>query len=318
MKGFLGAAIGALLAGMAVPAEAADTVHLGKAVGVAWTFLAADVGIAEGVFARYGIAADVVSFGGDAKLQQALAAKSIDFGLGSGPSMAFVVKGAPVIAVAAFADEPRNISVVVGADSPVKTVADLKGRLVAVSTTGSLTEWLVKRIATTEGWGPDGIRDVAIGDAPAQVAAIRSHQVDAMMGSTEYAIGLEERGEARRIVGMERYAPHFITHVIYARRDLLAANPDLVNRFLKAFFASIEFIRTHKEETVKIAMPIEQLSAEVLAKAQDLEQPMMESDGEFDPQGLALIKQSFVEMRILDREPRDDEMLTRQFLPVRP
>jgi len=309
------------LAGLALSsaaASAADKVHVGKAVSIAWTFIAVDVGVHEGIFARYGLDVDIVAFGGDAKLQQALAANSIEFGLGSGPSMAFAVKGAPIVAVAAFANAPRNISIALPAGSPIKTVADLKGKLIAISTTGSLTEWLVKRVATTEGWGIDGIMPVAIGDAAAQTAAMRSGQVDGMMGSTENGFQLEERGEGRVLVGMERYAPHFVTHVIFADKQLVADKPDLVNRFLKGFFASLAFINANKQKTTEIAMPIQNESAAVLNKAYDFEMPMMTLDGQFDAQGLALIKNSYVAMGVLDHEPADDEILTRRFLPVVP
>ncbi len=114
------------------PASAADTVHAGKAAAPVWTFTLLDIGIEQGIFAKYGLDVDITSFAGDAKIQQAMASGSIDFGLGSGPSMAFAVKGIPVIAVAAFAREPRNLGIIVAADSPAKTAADLKGKLVGV------------------------------------------------------------------------------------------------------------------------------------------------------------------------------------------
>jgi NitT/TauT family transport system substrate-binding protein len=308
-----------LLAALAaLPARAADRVMVGKAVGTAWTFLGVDVGVKEGIFARYGLDVQITSFGGDAKLQQALASKGVDFGLGSGPAMAFAVKGAPIVAVAAFANEPRDISLTVAEDGPIHSVADLKGKLVAISTAGSLTDWLTKRVATTEGWGSDGLHPVAIGDAPAQTAALLSHQVDAMMGSTEYGFQLEDRHKARRLVGMEHYVPHFVTHVIFARKDILADNPDLVDRFLKGFFASLAFIKANKEKTTEIGMPLQGESAAVLNRAYEFEEPMMDLDGQFDSQGLALIKQSFVDMGTLDRVPPDDAILTRRFLPVRP
>ena len=144
-------------------AQALDKVHAGKAVAVAWSFIPLDVGVAEGIYAKYGLDVDITAFGGDAKLQQGLASGSTDFGLGSGPGMAFVAKGAPVIAVAAFATEPRNLSVIVGADSPIHKVADLKGKLIGVTTAGSLTDWLVHRLSATEGWGKDGVRTAALG-----------------------------------------------------------------------------------------------------------------------------------------------------------
>jgi ABC-type nitrate/sulfonate/bicarbonate transport system substrate-binding protein len=316
-----GSVFGLLLAALFVAtgsAQAADKVRVGKAVGTAWTFTPLDVGIKEGIFAKYGVEVEIAAFTGDAKLQQGLLSKSLEFGLGSGPAMAFAVKGAPIVAVASFANEPRNIGVTVGANSPIKTVADLKAKLLAISTTGSLTEWLVKRIGTAEGWGPDAIRAIAIGDAVQQTAALRAGQVDGLMGAMENGYQLEEKHEARIIVSMDKYVPHFVTHVIFARNDLVAENPDEVKHFLQGFFASLQWIKDHKKESLAIVQPVLNESPAVIEKTYDNQMAMMVLDGQFDPQGLELIKQSYVDLGTLPEKPKDEQMLTRQFLPVRP
>ena len=150
------------------------------------------------MFAKQGLDIDSANLGGDAKVQQALAAGSIDFGLGSGPGMAFVAKGSPAIGVAAFAGPPRNISAIVLEDSPIKKVADLKGKLIAVSTVGSLSDWLAKQMAIQEGWGQDGIRAVPLGAIETSIAALKAKQVDAVVLATEAGFGLEERNEGPR------------------------------------------------------------------------------------------------------------------------
>jgi ABC-type nitrate/sulfonate/bicarbonate transport system substrate-binding protein len=315
---FAGAAlIGALALG-AVHAQALDKVHAGKAVAVAWAFIPLDVGVKEGIFAKYGLDVDITAFGGDAKLQQGLASGSTDFGLGSGPGMAFAVKGSPVIAVAAFATAPRNISVVVGADSPIKTVKDLRGKLIGVTTAGSLTDWLVHRLAVKEGWGKDGVRTAALGPFETQLSAMRTHQIDGMMVATEAGYLLEEKHAGRIIVGMEKYAPHFHTHVVFARKELVEKNPDLVNRFLKGFFASIAFMKTHKAETSKIAVEVLHETPTVASRTWDYEISMLETDGHFDPQAVEVLKESWVELGTLPTKPSDDQIFTTKFLPVKP
>ena len=311
------AALG-LAAALALPAHAADKVRVGKSVGTAWTFTPLDVGVHEGIFAKYGIDLEIAAFSGDAKLQQGLLSNSLEFGLGSGPSMAFAVKGAPVVAVAAFANEPRNIGVTVGANSPIKAVADLKGKLMAISTAGSLTEWLTKRIGIAEGWGPEAIRRVAIGDAVQQTAALRAGQVDGLMGAMENGYQLEEKHEGRVIISMDKYVPHFVTHVVFARKELVAEKPDEVKRFLQGFFGSLQWIKDHKKESLAIVQPVLNESPAVLDKTYDNQMPMMVLDGHFDPEGLELIKQSYVDLGMLPDKPKDEQMLTRQFLPVKP
>jgi len=86
-------------------------------VPFAWTFTPLDVGIETGLFAKQGLTVESSAFGGDAKLQQAMAADGIDIGIGSGPGMAFTAKGAPVKAVAAMAGIPTNMAVMVSYNS---------------------------------------------------------------------------------------------------------------------------------------------------------------------------------------------------------
>jgi ABC-type nitrate/sulfonate/bicarbonate transport system substrate-binding protein len=307
-----------VLAAAALPAHAADKVRAGKSVITAWAFLPLDIGVEEGIFAKYNLDVDISVLTGDAKLQQALASDSVDFGVGSGPSMAFAVKGSPVIAVAAFAGEPRNISVIVGPDSAIKTVADLKGKTISVTTAGSLTDWLVKRLSVQEGWGVDGVKTIALGSFDSSLPALRTNQIDGIMAATEAGYMVEERGQGRILVGMEKYAPKFHTHVVFARKELVAQNPDLVNRFLKGFFASIAFMKANKEKTTEIAMKVLNQSADAMNKTYDYEISMLEDDGHFDPAAVAVIKDSFVGMGLLTEKPSDDQLFTTQFLPVKP
>ena len=71
----------AALAVLAVtPAGAAEKLRVVKAVAFAWTFTPLDVGIQTGIFAKHGLDVEASAAAGDAKLQQALAADSVDIG----------------------------------------------------------------------------------------------------------------------------------------------------------------------------------------------------------------------------------------------
>src|SRR6201999_608855 len=111
----------------------------------------------EGIFAKYDLDVEVLNLGNSPRLHQAMTAGSVDFAMTSGADLAFAAKGEPARAVAAFATDPRNISIATLADSPIKTVADLKGQRVAVSGTGSVSEWLVRQMSIQEGWGKEGV-----------------------------------------------------------------------------------------------------------------------------------------------------------------
>src|SRR5215510_15237245 len=124
-------AVVVLLAASALPlsrsASAAETLRVGKAVPEAFSFVPLDIGMRKGFFAKQGLDIEAIAFTGDARMQQAMASDSLDIALGSGPAMAFIVKGAPVKAVAAMAGPPLLLAIVVRPDGP-KTAAELKGK----------------------------------------------------------------------------------------------------------------------------------------------------------------------------------------------
>jgi NitT/TauT family transport system substrate-binding protein len=182
-----------LLLGCGGAAHAADTVRVGKAIAVAFTFIQPDIGKAAGVWQKYGLDPEVIAFAGDAKMQQAFAAGSIDFALGSGPSMAFAVKGSPVRAVAAYMGPPVHMGLVVGYDAPIRSAADLKGKKLAVTTVGPLTDWLAQQLSIAQGWGRTGITSVALGTQQAIYAALRTGQVDGVITNTDIHREFEER-----------------------------------------------------------------------------------------------------------------------------
>jgi NitT/TauT family transport system substrate-binding protein len=309
-----------VLAGLvaSAPSRAADTVHAAKAAGVAWTFTLLNVGIEQGIFAKYGLDVDTADMAGDARLQQAMVAGSVDFGLGSGPSMALAAKGGQALAVAAFAGEPRNIAIIVGPNSAVKTVADLKGKLIGATTKGSLTEWLVQRLSLQQGWGEEGIKMVELGTFDASVAALKVKQVDGMVGALEAGYLLEEKGEGKVLTGLEGVAPKFHTHVIFARKDLIESKPDLVNRFLKGVFASIAFMKANEAKTTEIATRVLHQSPAVMKRTYDYEISMFEDDGHIDPAAISVLKDSFIGMGLVSEKPTDDQLFTTKFLPVKP
>jgi ABC-type nitrate/sulfonate/bicarbonate transport system substrate-binding protein len=297
-------------------ARAADELHVGKSAN-AWTFIPVNVGVEQGIFAKYGLDVQISNLPNDVKLQQALASASVEIGIIGGPTMAMSVKGSPVLAIAAYALEPRNMAIIVTADSPLKNTDDLKGRLIGVPGTASLTEWLARRIALEKGWGKDGVRTVSLGGFDGNLAALRTHQTDAMVTATEIGYMLEERGEGRILTPLGSFAPHFHTHVIEARNDLIADHPDRVTRFLKGYFAAIAFMKANKAKTTEIAMALLHQDEAVMSRAYDEEIGMLEDDGHFDPAAVAVLKKSFVDMGLLPEEPRDQQILTRQFVPMK-
>src|SRR5262249_47262015 len=231
-----------------------EKLRVGKAVPQAFSFVPLDVGMREGIFAKRGLEIEEIAFAGDARMQQAMASDSLDIALGSGPAMAFVAKGAPVKGVAAMAGPPLLLAIVVRSDGP-KTVADLKGKTISVSTAGSLTYWLVSETSRRQGWGPSGINIAPMGALPGQLAALKRGDIDGSIMDIGNAFELEKKGEGRILVRFTDIKDFHI-HVIFATDKLIAERPQAVRGFLKGWFETIAFMRKNQAETVAIASEV--------------------------------------------------------------
>ena len=310
-------AVAIVVVSLALPAGAAEKLRVGKAVPFAWTFTPLDVGMQTGIFAKHGLEIEASAFGGDARMQQALSADGIDVGIGSGPGMAFMAKGVPAKAVAAMAGVPRNMAVMADYNKPIRTVDDLRGKKLGVTTVGSLTDWIGKRINAKNGWTTNGITTVPIGGMQPARAAVKTGQLDGYIGALESGYELEENKEWRVITSAAPYVDHFITHVFFAREDLIAKRPEAVRAFLKGWFETIAFMKANKDKTVEITSKVINVSPSVVSRAYDEQIAIFSTDGVFDPKGVEVLKQSFIEMGLLKETPDDKVMFTTAFVPVK-
>jgi NitT/TauT family transport system substrate-binding protein len=315
-KGRTAALLVLLGLGLAHPALALDKVTVGRAVDTSFIFNLLEVGLSADMWKAEGIDANIVSFNGDARMQQGFAAGEVDFGLGSGPSLAFKTKGAPATGIADLADQPDNMAIIVAPNGSVKSIADLKGKNVGVTTAGSLTDWLVRELSRQQGWGPDGIHPIAMGAMRARLAAMKNGELAGTVNTTEDGYGLEEHGEGKVLLTFGGIVPHFHTHVIFARNALIDKNPDLVRRFLRGWFKTVAYAKSHKNETITVIAKSMELSPTVLAHTYDKEMEVLSNDGTFKKEALDVLRRSFVELGILDKEPPADALYDGRFVPV--
>jgi len=305
------------LLGIAAPgASANETLRVGKAQAVPIDFTPPDVGMAKGFFQKHGVDVEIVTFAGAAKQQQALVADAVDIGLGGGPEMSTVAKGTPVVGIAAYAGRPDGLVLVAGANGPVKTIADLKGRKVSVSSVGSLTEWTTRELSRHEGWGPEGINVVFLGDIAGQIAALKTQQIDAMSSDVATAARLERIGHT--VVNFGTIIPDFIVHIIYATKKVTEQRPEAVRGFLAGWFETIAWMKSHKDETIALVAPIMHQTPDIAAHAYDAVMPVFSDTGRFEPKPVAVLSRSFVQMNLLPTEPDMGKLYTEKFLPKAP
>jgi NitT/TauT family transport system substrate-binding protein len=309
--------IATLLLNLATPSLALDTIRLGKAVPNSFAFGAAEVGIEAKIFAGEGLDIAVSSFRGDAQLQQALAAGSVDVGLGSGPGLGFRVKGAPMIGVAAMYGAPRNLALLVSAKSSIRSVADLKGKRIGVTTVGSLTDWLVRELSRQQGWGSDGMVIAPLGQMQARLAAMDRGELDGVVLEAANGYELEEAGRTRNLILFGDIVKHFYTHVIFATDEMVDKRPELLRRFLRGWFKTVAFMKANREFAVKSEQRTLDVRQSVVEKIYNAQMEGFSLDGAWDPEAIDVIRSSLKELGILPTIPDARALYTDRFVPVR-
>jgi NitT/TauT family transport system substrate-binding protein len=321
MRGWRSAALALLLLPLGLGpfstdgAHAEDKLRVGKAIQNSFNFGMVDVAIGGGAFKANGIDASAVNFSGATRVQQALTSNDIDIGASTGQDMGFVFKGLPAKAVGEISHKPYETEMLVKADGPIKTVADLKGKKVGVSNIRGYPSWLTIQLSRHQGWGDDGMTLIATGSQPASMAALKTGQVDAWPGDLGAALEMTESHEARVLLNFGDVVPPFVNTALYASDTLIAQHPDLLRRFLKAWYENIAWATAHKKETVALLVPVLNLKPDTVAQIYDKLMPTLSTNGRFDPQAMKTMPSAIVQLGILDSEPDLSTAYTEAFLP---
>jgi NitT/TauT family transport system substrate-binding protein len=308
------------LAGLAIvlpaPARAAETLRVGVSVPAAVAFVPLQVGIDTGIFAKHGLDIVRADLGGAARAHQALAAGSLDLVVAGGPDLALVAKGQHAIAVGAITTGPRQTTVIVRNDNPMRAPEELRGKVIGISTAGGLSHWVVRQLSRKLGFGTDGIKYAALGADSAQVAALRTGAIDGTVMDFASGLRLEELGSGRIFLKVRDYVPVMITQATYAHKDFLVKRPDAIRGFLAAWYDSVAFMRANKSATLPIAARQMDVSPAIASRIYDELIDNYSTDGRFVPEGLKVLVDSLVEMGAL-KDADVSALYTEDYLPAK-
>lgn len=303
----------AVAVGLPASARPADLLRVGKPDATGFDFAILQVGIDTNIFKKHDLEIETATLSGSAKLHQGMISNSIDIALGAGTDFSFIAKGAPEKGVAAMAGAPLNIGVLVRPDGAIKSLADLKGKKVGVSSLVSLTYWLGQQLSHQQGWGPNGLVFAETGSGQASVAALLSGSIDAMVGSLKSGLALDKEGKARVLTTFGNVDP-FLTHMISATDSLMTKDPDSLKRFLAAWFETVRFMNANKDEAIRLSQKITQLPPDIAEKVYQIEMPMYFTDGHFNPDGVDAIKRALIETGQMSAMPDNSVLYTERFL----
>jgi ABC-type nitrate/sulfonate/bicarbonate transport system substrate-binding protein len=102
---------------------------------------------------------------------------------------------------------------------------------------------------------------------------------------------------------------------LFASNKLIASHPDAIRAFIAGWLETVDYMRAHKAETVKIESALNHFSDNVMSREYDFTIGMHTKDCRFDPESLSTLKRSFVEMKLVPSEPDMSKLYTQAYLP---
>jgi len=299
---------------IALPAAAAEPLRVGVP-SQGFVFSPLLIGIEQGIFARHGVTVERQLFSGAAKLTQALTVGATDIVLSGATDAAYSIKGAPETMICAIAIKALNLGINVGND--IHAVADLKGAKIGVTQTGTVTYWLAKELARTQGWGENGITPIPVGGlTSSQMAALTSGQAQAVIADSSIGLQLVASGRGRLLMTADTYVPNFLTIAMFGQNDVLKQRPDEIKRFIAAWLDTIALLLNDKPTAVRIAAAGTELSEAVITRSYDLQKPQWSRDGRIDPAQLSQLAKALLDIQLVDELPDLTKVTTNQFLPT--
>ncbi|MGQ7793661.1 ABC transporter substrate-binding protein [Faunimonas sp. B44] len=174
----------------------------------------------------------------------------------------------------------HTTAIVVPPDSDIKTVADLKGKTLAVQqgTTTSLD--IDNYVLPHFNLKPEDVRQVNMnmGDMP---AALGGGRVDAIASVEPYISIAVQQGIGKRIQSIGDFDPLPVFIVI--RTEYLEGNEEVVVDALRGYYSAVEWIKDNPEETVDIIRAkLDELGVGVPREVVDMAWKTVDLDVSFD------------------------------------
>lgn len=261
------AIMAALAAAGVTPLRAAALEKVNVAVGAehALVYLPWDLAKALGYFEQEGLDANLFYTKGGSEAAQALVSGSADFsGNAIDHAIAAQAQGKALVMVDDFMGVPGIVLLIRPGDKDkYKTMADLKGKTIGVTTIGAASHILALWLAHKAGLGKEDIKVVGVGGGPTMPAALGGGRVDAALGNDPFATQLVNDGRAVALIDLydpaaARKTTGFSAYCwtgALTRGDMIANKPQTVQKVVNALVRAQKWMLKHAPMDVAKALP---------------------------------------------------------------
>ena len=155
-------------------------------------------------------------------------------------------------------ESPKSFSVywAVVEDSPIRKMADLKGKVVGVNVYGSGVHGGMSMLLKKNGLDPE--KDIKLVETgfPGSEAALRSGRVDAAVLVQPFAVRAEQKGGIRKLFSLHDLMPNTVHVMEVCKKEFADKNTELVKQYVRDLTAAMKMAIAQRDETLKVVSEV--------------------------------------------------------------
>ena len=215
--------------------------------------------VQNGFAEKQGLKLEIVQFKTDITAQQSLIAGDLDsFEAGPASSMVAAGRGGDIKIIGC---NWQALPYVIYARSTIGSIADLKGKTVAISAPAGFPAVVARGILEKSGVPPETVNFANLGADVERYKAVLAGVADAAVVSDEYEPIVERQG-LKGLVAAKDAFPDYIRQCAMTTGKILAARRDDAVRFLRAEMTALRYALSHRDDALRLTREMTGLKAD--------------------------------------------------------
>jgi NitT/TauT family transport system substrate-binding protein len=215
--------------------------------------------VQNGFAEKQGLKLEIVQFKTDITALQSLIAGDLDsFEAGPASSMVAAARGGDIKIIGC---NWQALPYVIYARKAIGSLADLKGKTVAISAPAGFPAVIARGILEKNGVPPDSVNFANLGADVERYKAVLAGVADAAVVSDEYEPIVEQQG-LKALVASKDAFPDYIRQCAITTGKTLATRRDGAVRFMMAEMTALRYALSHRDEALRLTREMTGLKAD--------------------------------------------------------
>lgn len=259
-------ALAALIGGFAAAfagatvAAAQDTVRVALPTKTYFPTIIAETAVRQKLFEKEGLKAELTVYRGGAEAFEAVAAGAADITLGSCAIVAAGInKGVKTKAISGSGLGYNGWFLMVKADSPLKSVSELDGKKVGITSAGSASDLLAKWTVSDK---KVNFTSVPLGGG-GLVPNLLSGNVDAIVLYSPLSFKQLKDKSVKVLIDYGKEVPQHLSGVWLVSDKLIAEKPAVVQKINNALFGAMVALKANRADAIKLIAEIDEIPPDI-------------------------------------------------------